>query len=112
MKKLFLLIASLFLTVSVANANPIQNDLDLAFGGSVKAQQITLLDNLQMSEVKGKGWFKKLRKSISKPFKKAGRAIGWNKRRYIFFAQFTVFTGNPYIYGAAMSYGSYRYYNP
>jgi hypothetical protein len=90
MKKLMLIIASLFLTTSFVSANPIQSDLDLAFGGVVKAQQITLLNDTQMSEIKGKGWGSRFKRSIKKArrsVKKFGKKINWNKNRYRYIMQ-------------------------
>jgi hypothetical protein len=77
MKKLMLVIASLFLATSVANASPIQSDLDLAFGGAVKTQQVTLLNDTQMSNIKGKGWGR----SFSRAFKRAKRYVYKHRRQ-------------------------------
>lgn len=68
--------ASLFIVTSVAYANPVQNDIGFAFGDSVKAGSVMVLDEAQMGEVQGKGWKKR--------YKKAKRHYKNNRKKYNF----------------------------
>jgi len=74
MKKLLLIIASLFIVTNVANANPTHSDLEFAFGESIKTENVLVLDDAQMSAIQGKGW-KKWKKKIKKYVKKNKEVI-------------------------------------
>ena len=98
------MIASLFLATSVANASPIQSDLDLAFGGAVKTQQVTLLNDTQMSDIKGKGWGRSFRRAFKRTTRRFGKAVRWNKYRYTYIKYGIIF--GAYSMGYPITYDS------
>ena len=69
------ILVGVFLSVGLAFASNVkQNDLSFAFKG-VKYSEVVVLNKTEMKKIKGAGWFKHLRHSIKRAFKKIRHSI-------------------------------------